>query len=248
MGAGAGYIIKGTIDYDSIQINSFEVDEPFIVTEKLSGGYTQDYQVIKIKCDIDCAAKDVVGESYYYGGTLRGFTPIKITEISLIPDGDDIEDISEIDEYIIRDALDGLKFNVSLGWGWVHSTFTGDISCNTNDLDENDYTDFYFNEIVMHITNNQAIEAIDTYVLGDNYSDEYKVVDIDGEEMDYFDDYDEAVEYAKENNGYQVLGSRLWYEYAITSGGDIESDILDIDDDIGKDWTNPNYIDEEDED
>ena len=248
MGAGAGYNIKGTIDYDSIQINSFGVEEPFTVTEKLSGGYTQDYQVIKIKCDIDCAAKDVVGESYYYGGTLYGFTPIKITEMSLIPDGDDIEDISEIDEYVIRDVLDGLKFNVSLGWGWVHSTFTGDISCNTNDLDENDYTDFYFNEIVMHITNNQAIEAIDTYVLGDNYSDEYKVVDIDGEDMDYFDDYDEAVEYAKENNGYQVLGSRLWYEYAITSGGDIESDILDIDDDIGKDWTNPNYIDEEDED
>lgn len=245
MGAGAGYNIKGTIDYDSIKINSFEVDEPFIVTEKLSGGYTQDYQVIKIKCDIDCAAKDVVGESYYYGGTLRGFTPIKITEMSLIPDGDDIEDISEIDEYVIRDILDGLKFDVSLGWGWVHSTFTGDISCDTNDLDENDYTDFYFNEIVMHITNNQAIEAIDTYVLGDNYSDEYKVVDIDGEEMDYFDDYDEAVEYAKENNGYQVLGSRLWYEYAITSGGDIESDILDIDDEIGKDWTNPNYIDED---
>ena len=245
MGAGAGYNIKGTIDYDSIKINSFEVSEPFTVTEKLSRNYTQDYHVIKIKCDIDCAAKDVVGESYYYGGTLRGFTPIKITEMSLIPDGDDIEDISEIDEYVIRDILDGLKFDVSLGWGWVHSTFTGDISCDTNDLDENDYTDFYFNEIVMHITNNQAIEAIDTYVLGDNYSDEYKVVDIDGEEMDYFDDYDEAVEYAKENDGYQVLGSRLWYEYAITSGGDIESDILDIDDEIGKDWTNPNYIDED---
>lgn len=245
MGAGAGYNIKGTIDYDSIKINSFEVNEPFILTEKLSGGHTMDYQIIPIKCDIDCLAEDVVGESYYYGGTLYGFTPIKITEISLIPDGDDIEDISEIDEYLIQDVLGGLKFDVSLGGGWVHSTFTGDISCDTNDLDENDYTDFYFNEIVMHITNNQAIEAIDTYVLGDNYSDEYKVVDIDGEEMDYFEDYDEAVEYAKENNGYQVLGSRVWYEYAITSGGDIESDILDIDDEIGKDWTNPNYIDED---
>lgn len=245
MGAGAGYNIKGTIDYDSIKINSFEVDEPFIVTEKLGGGYTRDYQVIKIKCDIDCAAKDIVGESYYYGGTLYGFTPIKITEMSLIPDGDDIEDISEIDEYVIRDVLDGLKFDVSLGWGWVHSTFTGDISCDTNDLDENDYTDFYFNEIVMHITNNQAIEAIDTYVLGDNCSDEYKVVDIDGEDMDYFDDYDEAVKWAKENNGYQVWGNRVWYEYSITNSGEIESDVLDFDDEIGKDWTNPNYIDED---
>lgn len=245
MGAGAGYRIKGTIDYDSIKINSFEVNEPFILTEKLSGGHTMDYQIIPIKCDIDCLAEDVVGESYYYGGTLYGFTPIKITEISLIPDGDDIEDISEIDEYLIRDVLGGLKFDVSLGGGWVHSTFTGDISCDTNDLDENDYTDFYFNEIVMHITNNQAIEAIDTYVLGDNYSDEYKVVDIDGEEMDYFDDYDEAVKWAKENNGYQVWGNRVWYEYSITNSGEIESDVLDFDDEIGKDWTNPNYIDED---
>lgn len=245
MGAGAGYNIKGTIDYDSIKINSFEVNEPFILTEKLSGGHTMDYQIIPIKCDIDCLAEDVASESYYNGGTLYGFTPIKITEMSLIPYGDDIEDISEIDESVIMDALYDLKFDAKIGGGWIHSTFAGDISCDTNDLDENDYTDFYFNEIVMHITNNQAIEAIDTYVLGDNYSDEYKVVDIDGEEMDYFDDYDEAVEYAKENNGYQVLGSRLWYEYAITSGGDIESDILDIDDEIGKDWTNPNYIDED---
>lgn len=78
MGAGAGYNIKGTIDYDSIKINSFEVKEPFTVTEKLSGGYTQDYQVIQIKCDIDCVAEDVVSESYYYSGTLHGNTPSRL--------------------------------------------------------------------------------------------------------------------------------------------------------------------------
>lgn len=244
MGAGAGYNIKGTIDYDSIKINSFEVGEPYF-TDGEDNVFNIKYQIIPIKCDIDCKAEDVSSESYYYGGTLYGFTPIKITEISLIPDGDDIEDISEIDESVIRDVLDGLKFDVSLGGGWVHSTFTGDISCDTNDLDENDYTDFYFNEIVMHITNNQAIEAIDTYALGDNCSDEYKVVDIDGTELEYFDDFDDAVKWAKENNGYQVWGNRVWYEYSITNSGEIESDVLDFDDDIGEDWTNPNYIDED---
>ena len=245
MGAGAGYNIKGTIDYDSIKINSFEVNEPFTITEKLSGGYTQDYQVIQIKCDIDCAAKDVAGESYYDGGTLYGFTPIKITEMSLIPDGDDIEDISEIDEYVIRDVLDGLKFDAKLGGGWVHSKFTGDISCDVNDLSENEYTDFYFNEIIMHITNEGAIEALDKYSAGDNYSEEYRVTDEDGDTIDYFDDFDEAVEYAIGIDAYQVLPTKTWYEYYITDSGDIETDILDEDDDFREDWTNPNYVDED---
>ena len=245
MGAGAGYIIKGTIDYDSIKINSFEVDEPSIITEKYSAGYTQDYQVIKIKCDIDCAAKDVVGESYYDGGTLYGFTPIKITEISLIPYGDDIEDISEIDEFVIQDVLDGLKFDAKIGGGWIHSKFTGDISCGINDLDVNEYSDFYFNEIVMYITNEDAIDVLDKYAVGDNYSEEYRVTDEDGDTIDYFDDFDEAVEYAISINAYQVLPTKTWYEYYIAENGDIGTDILDVDDGFGEDWTNPNYIEED---
>lgn len=244
MGAGAGYNIKGTIDYDSIKINSFEVGEPYF-TDGEDNVFNIKYQIIPIKCDIDCKAEDVSSDSYYYGGTLHGFTPIKITEISLIPDGDDIENISEIDESVIRDALDGLKFDAKIGGGWIHSKFTGDISCDTNDLEENSYTDFYFNEIIMRITNKYAIEALDIYATGDNCSDEYKVVDIDGTELEYFDDFDDAVKWAKENNGYQVWGNRVWYEYSITNSGEIESDVLDFDDEIGKDWTNPNYIDED---
>ena len=247
MGAGAGYNIKGTIDYDSIKINSFEVNEPFIITEKLSGGYTQDYQVIKIKCDIDCAAKDVVSESYYDGGTLHGFTPIKITEISLIPNGDDVEDISEIDEYIIRDALDGLKFDVSLGWGWVHSTFTGDISCDTKELDENSYTDFYFNEIIMHITSQSAIDVLDEYATGDNYEEHYLVVDAGGDILadDFYDELDSAIEFAKENNGYQVLSEKMWYTYEVLPDGDIEVWDFDAEDYTNVEWENPDYIDED---
>ena len=180
MGAGAGYNIKGTIDYDSIKINSFEVSEPFTVTEKLSRNYTQDYHVIKIKCDIDCAAEDVISESYYDGGTLYGFTPIKITEISLIPDVDDIEDIPEIDESVIRDALDGLKFDARIGGGWIHTNFDGDISCDADELEDAGYTGFYFNEIVMYVTNQDAIDVLNKYATGDNYSEEYKVTDEDG--------------------------------------------------------------------
>lgn len=249
MGAGAGYNIKGTIDYDSIKINSFEVDEPFTVTEKLSGGYTRDYQVIKIKCDIDCTAEDVVSESYYYGGTLHGLTPIKITEISLIPGGDDIEDISEIDESVIRDALDGLKFDAKIGGGWTHSKFTGDISCDTNDLDENDYTDFYFNEIVMYITNEGAIDVLDKYALGDNYEERYSVVDIDGNIISddfYTGELNSAISYAKENNGYQVESEKIWCTYEIANDGNVYT--WDEDYDFGEtvvEWENPDYIDED---
>lgn len=244
MGAGAGYNIRGTIDYDSIKINSFEVNEPFTVTEKLSGGYTHDYQVIQIKCDIDCAAENVVSESYYDSGTLHGFTPIKITEISLIPGGDDIEDISEIDESVIRDALDGLKFDAKIGGGWIHSKFTGDISCDTNDLEENSYTDFYFNEIIMHITNKYAIEALDIYATGDNYVDHY-YVDDSNDYGEYFDDLESAISYAEENNGYQVWSIREWYTYEISDDGYVYDYDLDIEEGSNLEWENPNYIDED---
>lgn len=247
MGAGAGYNVKGTIDYDSIKINSFEVMEPFMVTEKLSGGYTQDYQVIQIKCDIDCAVENIMSESYYDGGTLYGFTPIKITEMSLIPKYDDVDDISEIDEYIIRDALDNLKFDARLGGGWVHSKFTGDISCGTNELDENDYSDFYFNEIIMYITNENAIEVLDEYATGDNYTKRYSVVDIDGEIIadDFDDDLEGAIAFADENNGYRVESETMRYIYELSADGDIDIYDFEAEDNIVLEWENSNYIDED---
>lgn len=245
MGAGAGYNVKGTIDYDSIKINSFEVMEPFIATDDLGGGRTMDYQVIQIKCDIDCAAKDVSSESYYDGGVLHGFTPIKITELSLIPKYvDEIEDISEIDESAIRDSLDNLEFNAGIGGGYVHSKFTGDISCGTNDLEENSYTDFYFNEIIMHITNKYAIEALDIYATGDNYIDHY-YVDDSNDYDEYFDDLESAISYAEENNGYQVWSIREWCTYEISDDGYVYDYDLDIEDGSNLEWTNPNYIDED---
>ena len=249
MGAGAGYNIKGTIDYDSIKINSFEVNGPFTATEKLSGGHTQDYQVIQIKCDIDCVAEDVVSESYYYGGTLHGNTPIKITEMSLIPNYDDIEDISEIDESVIMDALYDLKFDAKIGGGWTHSTFTGDISCGIYDLDVWESSDFGIDEIVMYITNKDAIEVLDKYATGDNYEERYSVVDIDNNIISddfYGDELKYAIDYAEENNGYQVESEKIWYSYEISDAGEI--DIWDEDYDynnVSVEWTNPNYIEED---
>ena len=248
MGAGAGYNIRGTIDGSSIKINSYEVAEPYF------DGKTQ---IIPIQCNIDCSASDVTAESYYYGGKLYGDIPIKITKMSLIPefpydeDFEYIEDISEIDESTIKDALYDLSFDIRIGGGWTHSTFDGDISFYEDDMSSeltdtlSAYPDFVFNELIMHITSKIAIKVLDEYARGENYGDEYRVVNIDGDTLEYFEDYDEAIAYAKENNGYEVWGTRQWYEYALTNGGDdVEVDIIDIDDDIGKDWTNPDYIEE----
>lgn len=249
MGAGAGYNIKGTIDYDSIKINSFEVNGPFTATEKLSGGHTQDYQVIQIKCDIDCVAEDVVSESYYYSGTLHGNTPIKITEMSLIPNYYDIEDISEIDESVIMDALYDLKFDAKIGGGWIHSTFTGDISCGIYDLDVWESSDFGIDEIIMYITNKDAIEVLDKYATGDNYEERYSVVDIDNNIISddfYGDELKYAIDYAEENNGYQVESEKIWYSYEISDSGEIDIWDEDVDyDNVSIEWTNPNYIDDD---
>lgn len=249
MGAGAGYNIKGTIDYDSIKINSFEVNEPFILTEKLGGGRTMDYQIIPIKCDIDCLAEDVASESYYNGGTLYGFTPIKITEMSLISNYDDIEDISEIDESVIMDALYDLKFDAKIGGGWIHSTFAGDISCGIYDLDVWESSDFGIDEIVMYITNKDAIEVLDKYATGDNYEERYSVVDIDNNIISddfYGDELQYAIDYAEENNGYQVESEKIWYSYEISDAGEIDIWDEDVDyDNVSIEWTNPNYIDDD---
>ncbi len=249
MGAGAGYNIKGTIDYDSIKINSFEVEEPFTTTDDFGNGYSQTYQVIPIKCDIDCSVEDIVSESYYYGGTLYGLTPIKITEMSLIPYDDDIEDISEITEGDIRRVLSNLEFDTSIGGGWTHSTFNGDISCNGDNLKEAGYNDFYFNEIVMYITNEDAIDVLDKYALGDNYEERYSVVDIDGNIISddfYTGELDSAISFAKENNGYQVESEKIWCTYEISDDGNVYVYDEDYDfDDVSVEWTNPNYIDED---
>lgn len=245
MGAGAGYNISGMIDSDTIKINSFEVAKPYTETEDYGSGYSMDYQLIPIKCDIDCAVEDIYCESYMYGGTLHGLTPIKITEMELIPYAD-IEDISEINEEAIWYALRDLKFKARIGGGWSHTKFDGDISCDIHDLDVDDYSDFYFNSITMQITNAQAIEVIDEYVSGENYVDEYRVVDEYDETMeDYFEDFESAVAYAEENNGYEVLSQRTWYTYELANDGYTDVYDIDVDFDSLPEWTNPNYIEED---
>ena len=249
MGAGAGYNIRGTIDFNSIKINSFKVEEPYFESEEVTKGNYIDWQYIHIDCDIDCAVDNISSESYYYGGTLHGLTPIKITHMSLTPKHDDIEDISEIDESVIIDALYDLKFDCSIGGGWSHSKFDGNISCGIDDLEESDYSDFYLDGIGMFITNKDAIEVLDKYATGDNYEERYSVVDIDNNIISddfYGDELKYAIDYAEENNGYQVESEKIWYSYEISDSGEIDIWDEDVDyDNVSIEWTNPNYIDED---
>ena len=247
MGAGAGYSVRGVIDPNTIKINWFEVESPFIKTEDFGDGYTKDYQLIPIKCDIDCGAKDVESEAYYDYGVLLGLTPIKITEMTLIPYYD-LEDISEVTEDVIWYALRNLKFDVTIGGGWSHTTFNGELYCEDNQLNEDPYNDFYFQSLTMHVTSKQAIEAIDEYSTGDNIVDRYSVVDIEGDFIEeLFDDLDEAISFAKETNGYQVISEKMIYTYEVSIDGEVGVYDSEYIREYGStvEWTNPNHIDED---
>lgn len=246
MGAGAGYNIRGTIDYDSIKINSFKVEEPYFESEEVTKGNYIDWQYIHIDCDIDCAVENISSESYYFGGTLHGLTPIKITHMSLTPKHDDIEDISEIDESVIIDALYDLKFDCSIGGGWTHSKFDGNISCGIDDLEESDYSDFYLDGIDMYITNRDAIAVLDAYALGDNYSIEYLVEDSNFDVVadGFGDDYEAAVDYAINNNEHLVVSQKTWTIYEISKDGYIDEYDYEVADDFEVEWDSDDYIEE----
>lgn len=244
MGAGAGYNIRGTIDADSIKINSFEVEEPYFESEEVTKGNYIDWQYIHIDCDIDCAVDNISSESYYFGGTLHGLTPIKITHMSLTPKHDDIETISEIDESVIIDALYDLTFDCSIGGGWSHSKFDGNISCGIDDLEESDYSDFYFDGIDMYITNRDAITILDEYACGDNYSIEYLVEDSNFDVVadGFGDDYEAAVDYAINNNEHLVVSQKTWTIYEISDDGYIDEYDYETADDLEVEWDSDDYL------
>lgn len=201
-GAGAGYTVKGTIDYTTIKINNYNV-----VSTSEPDKYGE--VVAEIDCDIDVGLTDVSAESYYYGGEIEGDPiPAKITHLSLNVQriySEETEDyeLGEIDEGNIEDSLNDLTVYPVIGGGWSHLTFNGDLSCDYNEMDMNIYSDLTVQAIDMVITNQDVIGIIDDLVRGENNS-QYTVRDVDGDILEEFDDEDEAIEWAKANNGYYV--------------------------------------------
>ena len=218
-GPGAGYTVEGEIDR-VVSINSFKV-----VDKEYEGEYTPydsdepvEYYTIGIECDVDILLNNVSIESYYYGGLIESSIPAKLNYISL----GGVDGNTKITKDMLDSAINCINsFEVSLGGGWTHSTFDGEIS--TEDIVEKHY---HYNEfdsvgfIELQLTNQEDINYLDRACTGDDKVVSYDLFE-DGELVDSFDDEDAAIEYAKEHcdsDDVEVIAT----EYIEDYHGDIE--------------------------
>lgn len=199
-GAGAGYTVSGELQYDP-QIKSFNV-------------VSRENDIMEVDCDIDGILEDVYFESYDYGDKVEEAN-VHISHVTLDvcnlkdDDGND----KELDEYTLRDALDGLKVSPLIGGGWTHTTFDGDLSCDENKIDCNAYSDIYVVGVDMVMTNSDLVEYIDKAVCGENIFTQYTVFSEEEDALETFDELDEAIEWAESNNGYKVVSSQFKYDF-----------------------------------
>ena len=209
-GPGAGYTITGWLENCKVNsVNGFK-DDPD--NDELYTGYIVDV-------DATCELSDLYAESYYHGNGIadNGHVPAKITQIAISAGGLESENPTndEIAEYV-KEELSVLSsdFKSSLGGGWAHTTFEGEFLA---DL-KSDNT--YISQVVVVIENKNVIRAIDNATTGEDWVEEYAVLDEDGDEMEFFEDEESAIDFAKKNRGATVEKRELQY----TLLGDLESE------------------------
>ena len=211
-GPGAGYTITGWLD--NCKVNSVVKfkDDPENNKNEFYTGYIVDV-------DATCELSDLEASSYYHGNGIadNGHVPAKITQIAISAGGLESENPTndEIAEYV-KEELSVLSsdFKSSLGGGWAHTTFEGEFLA---DL-KSDNT--YISQVVVVIENKNVIRAIDNAVTGEDWVEEYAVLDEDGDEMEFFEDEESAIDFAKKNRGATVEKRELQY----TLLGDLESE------------------------
>ena len=115
------------------------------------------------------------------------------------------------------------EFDAALGGGWAHDTFTGVIEGDYYDVENAPYSTDILN-FSIKIENENVIKDIDKAVTGEDWVDQYDVIDTDGDIVDSFDTEDEAIDYAKKNRCVEVVHRQL--QFALLD--DFESeDIID---------------------
>ena len=209
-GAGAGYELSGSID--DAKVNTF----------KIGGIEKNDYdeRVVILSCDVDVKIADMTFSSYEYGGKLDFPIDAKIVKMRMM-DNDTYEggEEPEINDYNVRDALNGTKFKTMLGGGWSHVTFTGEFN---TDAEGNMYSSyFYTDNLDIVILDKHTVDFIDKKVSGRLDEMTYCVMDKDNGPVDDFDDKDEAIKYAKEN-GYDEVVERYHDYVLIDAEGSID--------------------------
>lgn len=210
-GPGAGYTIK-TKGLSDLVINSAEV-------------VNKDGYYIEVKVDATATIDEMYADSYYYGTGKMENIPVRID--SAYVDEYDLGTIDETDEETLKILVkDTLYDNASdteyvYGGGWMHSHYNGEVGNGESDM----WHGF--------ITDQEAIDYIDTAVQGENYSESYRVTDESDDVIDSFYTEEEAVAFAKEElktGAYETLTVELvrdWYDY---SGDYIET------------WENPEVV------
>lgn len=208
-GPGAGYSVKGKVT----NVHNVEV----ISDVESESEYYSNTLMAAAECDI----VGVSASSYYNGRDIVDGAPIPAKlEIKLDYDKEEYYG----DATRVVEALgDDFEFDAMLGGGWAHSTFTGVIEGDYHYVENAPYSTDILN-FSIKIENENVIKDIDKAVTGEDWVDQYDVIDTDGDIVDSFDNEDEAIDYAKKNRGVSVEHRQL--QFALLD--DFESeDIID---------------------
>lgn len=205
-GPGAGYTISGTLT--NVKINNVKSIE--------SAGKDDYGTYFEVELDAIADFVDVRAESYYYGGNIDS-TPVSIIRARI-----NSENEPTIEE--VKDIIEDAKIKVTIGAGWLYSTFDGFIEGDLNKSPSSiDTYESILDGILFELTDKKAVEYLDRAVQNGNTETSYEVV-IDGEGEDAFDTREEAIEYAKKYGGEAI---REIYQTEFFNG-DVDIEIGDI--------------------
>ena len=208
-GPGAGYSVKGKVT----NVHNVEV----ISDVESESEYYSNTLMATAECDI----VGVSASSYYNGRDIVGGAPIP-AKLEIKLDYDKEEYYGDAKK-VVEALGDDFEFDATLGGGWGHVTFTGVIEGDYHDVENSPYSTDILN-FSIKIENENVIKDIDNAVTGEDWVDQYDVIDTDGDIVDSFDTEDEAIDYAKKNRGVEVVHRQL--QFALLD--DFESeDIVD---------------------
>lgn len=208
-GPGAGYSVKGKVtNVHNVQVVSDVESE-------------SEYYSNTLMATAECDIVGVSASSYDFGREIVGGSPIPAKlEIKLDYDKDEFNNGAT---QVVEALGDDFEFDAGIGGGWSHVTFNGVIEGDYHDVENSPYSIDILN-FTIKIENENVIKDIDKAVTGEDWIDNYDVIDTDGDIVDSFETEEEAIDYAKDNRGVAV--EHRQYQYALLD--DFESeDIID---------------------
>ena len=207
-GAGAGYSITAEVHLNKIvEISSVSL-------------YDDGWGTIAIEFEGEFrgTADNIVAKSYYHTSSWND-------EVDCVCYGGRLyEDYFTLDDYDnYKDLLvdDDDNFNEELAIQFIKNSFAnGGIGLDTETMYGGGYSHCTWDgelqdddEYCIYVTNQEVINYIDRGVSGNNSYTTYDVLDSNGDSVtdEPFEDYDDAVDYAKEN-GYIEIRTDYWEE------------------------------------